>query len=124
MAQTARHIQLAGRYLRTSASLQSGGLNNEAAEMVWGAIANAIEAIGHIDAGNSRRNLSNKSRRDLALKLSLTSLQHYQNAQTRLHDHFYHDILNDVDFQVHIARGRNYAQDLLRIALSRQSQRN
>ena len=59
MAQTARHIELAVRYLQTAASLQSGGFNNEAAEMVWGAIANAIESIGHIDTGNQRRNLSN-----------------------------------------------------------------
>ena len=124
MAQATRHIQLAGRYLETAALLQSGGLSNEAAEMVWGAIANAIEAIGHIDTGNPRRNLSNKSRRDLALKLSSTSLQQYQEAQTRLHDHFYHDILNEADFQYYITRGRSYAQDLLRIALSRQSQRN
>ena len=124
MAQAARHIQLAGRYLQTSASLQSGGFSNEAAEMVWGAIANAIEAIGHLNTGNSRRNLSNKARRDVARSISLPSIQHYNAAQVRLHDHFYHDILNEADFQQYITLGRSYAQDLLRIALSRQSQRN
>lgn len=124
MAQADRHIQLAGRYLRISVSLQSGGFNNEAAEMVWGAITNAIEAIGHIDAGNARRNLSNKARRDLVRDLSPAAFQQYQYAQIKLHDHFYHDILNDADFQYYIANGRSYAQDLLRIALSRQSQRN
>ena len=64
MTQTARHIQLAERYLQTAASFQSGGYNNEAAEMVWGAIVNAIESIGHLETGNSNRNLSNKARRD------------------------------------------------------------
>ena len=124
MAQAEKHIQLAGRYLQTAAFLQSGGSSNEAAEMVWGAITNAIEAIGHIDTGNSRRNFNNKTRRDLARRLSATIFQQYQEAQTKLHDHFYHDILSEADFQYYIARGRNYAQDLLRIALSRQSQQN
>ena len=124
MAQAARHIELAGRYLQASALMQSDGFSNEAAEMVWGAIANAIEAIGHINTGNPRRNLSNKARRNAARSLSPAALEQYNAAQTRLHDHFYHDILNDADFQYYIANGRSYAHDLLRIALSRQSQRN
>ena len=124
MAQAARHIELAGRYLQASALMQSDGFSNEAAEMVWGAIANTIEAIGHINTGSPRRNLSNKARRDVARSLSPAALEQYNAAQTRLHDHFYHDILNGADFQYYIDRGRDYAHDLLRIALSRQSQRN
>ena len=121
MTQTARHIQLAERYLQTAASLQSGGYNNEAAEMVWGAIVNAIESIGHLDTGNSNRNLSNKARRDLTRKLSATIFAKYQDSQIKLHDHFYHDTLNESDFQYYIARGRAYAQELIEMALQRQS---
>ena len=121
MTQTARHIQLAERYLQTAASFQSGGYNNEAAEMVWGAIVNAIESIGHLDTGNSNRNLSNKARRDLARNLSDTIFEKYQSAQIRLHDHFYHDTLSESDFQSHITRGRAYAQELIEMALQRQS---
>ena len=120
MARAARHIELAVRYLQTSATLQNGGFNNEAAEMVWGAIVNAIESIGHLDAGNERRNLNNKARRDLARTLSATSFAQYQAAQTRLHDHFYHDLLNEEEFHDHIARGRDYAQQLLQAARRRQ----
>ncbi len=120
MAQAARHIELAVRYLQTAASLQNGGFNNEAAEIVWGAIVNAIESIGHIDTGNSRRNLSNNARRNLARNLPPTRFDNYQDAQTKLHDHFYHDILSEEEFQDYIGQGRNYAQELLRIALQRQ----
>ena len=121
MTQTARHIQLAERYLQTAASFQSGGYNNEAAEMVWGTIVNAIESIGHLETGNSNRNLSNKARRDLARNLSPTIFEEYQSAQTKLHDHFYHDTLSESDFQHYIARGRAYAQELIEMALQRQA---
>ena len=121
MTQTARHIQLAERYLQTAASFQSGGYNNEAAEMVWGAIVNAIESIGHLDAGNQRRNFSNKARRDLARTLQSLSFNRYHDAQTKLHDHFYHDILSDDEYQEHIEQGRVYARQLIRIALQKQS---
>ena len=121
MAQTGRHIQLAERYLQTAASLQTGGYNNEAAEMVWGAIVNAIESIGHLDAGNQRRNLNNKARRDLARTLQPLSFNRYHDAQTKLHDHFYHDILSEDEYQAYIEQGRVYAQQLIRIAIQKQS---
>ena len=88
--------------------------------MVWGAVVNAIESIGHIEAGNERRNLNNKARRDLARTLPATSFAQFQAAQTRLHDHFYHDILNEEEFHDYIARGRIYAQQLIQIAIQRQ----
>lgn len=120
MAQTARHIQLAERYLQTAASLQTDGYKNEAGEMVWGAIVNAIESIGHIDAGNQRRNLNNKARRDLARTLQPLSFNRYHDAQTKLHDHFYHDILSKDEYQTYIEQGRVYARQLIRIALQKQ----
>ena len=107
MARAARHIELAVRYLQTSATLQNGGFNNEAAEMVWGAIVNAIESIGHVDAGNERRNLNNRARRDLARNLPATAFSEYHDAQTNLHDHFYHDTLNEEEFpRLHRPRPR------------------
>ena len=120
MARVARHIELAVRYLQTSATLQNGGFNNEAAEMVWGAVVNAIESIGHIDAGNERRNLNNRARRDLARDLPPTTFRQYHDAQTKLHAHFYHDLLNEEEFHVYIARGRAYAQQIIQIARRRQ----
>ena len=120
MARAARHIELAVRYLQTSGTLQNGGFNNEAAEMIWGAIVNAIESIGHIDAGNERRNLNNRARRDLARNLPATAFSEYHDAQTNLHDHFYHDTLNEEEFRAYIARGRAYAQQLIQTALQRQ----
>ena len=123
MAQGARHIELADRYLQNSLSLQGDGFDNEAAEMVWGAIANAIESIAHIDTGSHGRNLSNRARRDLARNLPPTTYFQYHIAQTKLHDHFYHDILSERDFQTHIREGRIYAQQLIQIALQRQPHR-
>ena len=121
MAQAARHIELAERYIQNSASLQSGGFNNEAAEMVWGAIVNAIESISHIDTGNHRRNLSNRVRRDMARNLPPTAFFQYQNAQTKLHDHFYHDTLTEGDFQTYITFGLTYARQLIQMARQKQS---
>lgn len=120
MARAARHIELAVRYLQTSATLQNGGFNNEAAEMVWGAIVNALESIGHIDAGNERRNLNNRARRDLVRNLPAIAFEEYHAAQVRLHDHFYHDTLDEEEFQAYMARGRAYAQQVIQIALQRQ----
>ena len=120
MARAARHVELAVRYLQASAILQNGGFNNEAAEMVWGAVVNALESIGHVEAGNERRNLNNKARRDLARNLPPTAFRQYHDAQTKLHDHFYHDTLNEEEFQADIASGRAYAQQLIQTALQRQ----
>ena len=89
--------------------------------MVWGAIVNTIESIGHIATGNHMRNLSNKARRDLARNLPPTIFSQYHHAQTKLHAHFYHDILGEEDFQIHITRGRTYARQLIQIALQKQS---
>ena len=121
MAQASRHIELADRYLQTSVSLQNGGFSNEAAEMVWGAIVNVIESIAHTDAGNHRRNLSNKARRDLARSLHPVRFDRYHDAQTKLHDHFYHYTITDGEFQAYISQGRAYAQLLIQMARQKQS---
>ena len=57
--------------------------------MIWGATIQALEAIGHLRAGNSTGLLSSNGRRRLAASVISDGLRSYGAIQDGLHAHFY-----------------------------------
>lgn len=87
--QIGQHIEACQRFLDDALALESRGSHMGAAEMIWGATVQVLEAIGHIRAGNATGNLSRNGRRRLAGSAIFEGLQHYDQIRVRLHAHFY-----------------------------------
>ena len=51
--QTGQHIEVCQRFLDDALALDSRGSHMAAAEMIWGATVQALEALGHIRDGNT-----------------------------------------------------------------------
>ena len=118
--QIEQHLTAARQFLSDAATLEIAGSHMGAAEMIWGATVQALEAIGHIRMGNARGSLNNRARRELAESIDSASILQYRKTQRDLHGHFYRGHLNPDEWANSIRQGRDYAAELLAIALSRQ----
>ena len=116
--QTGQHIEASQRFLDDAVALEFRGSHMGAAEMIWGAAVQGLEAIGHIRAGNDMGNLSRNARRRLAESVILDGLQRYTQIQQGLHAHFYNGHLTSQELDLRMRRGREFVTDLLSIALS------
>ena len=116
--QTGHHITSARRFLNDAMMLESRGSHMGAAEMVWGAAIQAIEAIGHITSGNATGHLSSNGRLRLASSITREGLRRYRRIQSDLHAHFYRGHLAPVERTERMIQGREYVTELLAIALS------
>ena len=116
--QTEQHIEACQRFLDDALALEFRGSHMGAAEMIWGATVQALEAIGHIRAGNDRGKLSRNGRRRLAGSAVLEGLRHYDQIRSRLHAHFYDGRLTSLDRDIRMRLGREFVTELLVIARS------
>ena len=116
--QTGQHIEACQRFLDDALALESRASHMGAAEMIWGAAVQALEAIGHIRAGNDRGKLSRNGRRRLAGSAVFEGLQHYDQIRSRLHAHFYDGHLASGERDVRMRLGREFVAELLAIAQS------
>ena len=89
--------------------------------MVWGATIQALEAIGHIRAGNTTGLLSSNGRRRLAESVISDRLSPYDGIQNELHAHFYRGHLSQPEYADGMRRGLAYVTELLAIARSSDS---
>ena len=118
--QIEQHLTAARQFLDDAATLEASGSHMGAAEMIWGATVQALEAIGHIRTGNARGSLNNRARRELSESIGSASLLQYRKTQRDLHGHFYRGHLNPDERADSLRQGRDYAAELLAIALSQQ----
>ena len=116
--QTGQHIEASQRFLDDALTLESRGSHMGAAEMIWGATVQALEAISHIRAGNATGNLSRNARRRLAESAVLEGPRLYGGIQNELHAHFYEGHLSPAEYAESMRQGREYVTELLAIALS------
>ena len=119
--QTGQHIEACQRFLDDALALESRGSHMGAAEMIWGATVQALEAIGHIRAGNATGNLSRNARRRLAGSAVFEGMQHYDQVRRRLHGHFYDGHLTSQERDERMRLGREFVGGLLAVALSVES---
>ena len=116
--QTAQHLAAAQQFLNDAAALEVSGSSMAASEMIWGAVVQSLEAIGHIQAGNERGSLSSRRRSNLAEITTPDGLTKYYRVQNNLHGHFYKGHLSPEAFSRSMQEGRDYAAELLAMALS------
>ena len=116
--QTEQHLSATRQFLTDATTLEAAGSPMGAAEMIWGATVQALEAIAHIKAGSARGSLSSRRRRETAENISLESLFQYRRNQHDLHGHFYRNHLSPAELAIRMQQGRDYIAELLAIALS------
>ena len=116
--QIEHHLAASRRFLDDAVALESESSHMGAAEMIWGATVQALEAIGHISAGNVRAHLSSNGRRRLAASIVNDGLAKYYRAQNDLHGHFYKGNLEPQSRAESMRQGHDYVAELLNIALS------
>ena len=116
--QIQQHLAASRRFLEAATLLENEGSDMGAAEMIWGATVQVLEAIGHIKEGNVRGSLGNRRRRELAETILPGYLSNYYNALHELHGHFYKNHLPPAELATRMQQGRDYIAELLAIALS------
>ena len=116
--QIQQHLAASRRFLEAATLLENAGSDMGAAEMIWGATVQVLEAIGHIKEGNVRGSLGNRRRRELAETILPGYLSSYYNALHELHGHFYKNHLLPAELATRMQQGREYIAELLAIALS------
>ena len=116
--QTEQHLTAARQFLTDASTLEAACSTMGAAEMIWGATVQALEAIAHIKAGNTRGSLSSRRRRETAANIGIKSLNQYLINQHELHGHFYRNHLSPAELALRMQQGRDYIAELLAIALS------
>ena len=116
--ETSQHIEASQRFLDDALALESTSSHMGAAEMIWGATVQALEAIGHIRTGNATGNLSGNGRRRLAESVVSEGLLRYYRTQQELHAHFYRGHLTSQVRTERMQQGREYVTELLTVALS------
>ena len=116
--QTVQHIEACQRFLDDALALESRGSHMGAAEMIWGATVQALEAIGHITAENATEHLSRNARRRLAGSVAFEGTERYYQTQQELHAHFYDGHLTSQERDLQMRLGREFVGELLSIAQS------
>ena len=116
--QTGQHIAASQRFLDDALMLESTGSHMGAAEMIWGATIQALEAVEHVRTGNDLGNLSSNGRRRLMESLLLEGVNRYSRIQNELHGHFYKGHLSLEAWRLEMQQGRDCVNELLAIVLS------
>ena len=116
--QTGQHIEASQRFLNDALMLESDGSHMGAAEMIWGALIQALEAIGHISSGNATAHLSSNRRRRLAEFVIFDGWDRYGSVQNGLHAHFYRGHQSPAEYAESMRQGREFVTGLLAIVLS------
>lgn len=115
--QTEQHILASQRFLDDALALESVASHMGAAEMIWGATIQALEALGHITTGTSTGHLSSNGRRRLAASVVSEGLRRYYRIQRELHGHFYKGHLSLEAWAEEMRQGRDCVGELLAVAL-------
>ena len=116
--QIQQHLAASQRFLDAAAVMEAADFHMGAAEMIWGAVIQALEAIGHIRERNSRGFLSSNGRRRLAESIGPEGPALYYLVQNDLHTHFYRGHLSPAEYAESMRRGHEFVTGLLDIALS------
>ena len=116
----AEHIAAAESFLRGDEIASAEGLGMLAAEAIWGATAQVINAVRHAQNIRSHAN-NNRERRRLidymAVKYNEPEIADgFETVIRRLHNHFYGGHLSETDLAAYLATGRNFMATMLELA--------
>ena len=112
-----QHIAAAETFLRAEELLSAAGMDMAAAEMLWGAAVQAIDAASHQAGG--RHSANNRARERLVGRLDATySAEAELNAALKpaiynLHNHFYTGRLGAYELSLYLVIGRAFARRMV-----------
>ena len=113
------HIADAEMFLDTADILMGLRRDRAAAEMIWGAAVQAIDAANH---RRTQRHLNHRGRLDVVQRLqdkyglSYEFSDMFRNVRGALHNYFYTGRLSESDFAVEFARGRRFVSVMIELA--------
>ncbi len=116
------HVSAAEAFLMAEEMLSEAGLGMAAAESVWGAAIQAIEAANH--SGGTARHIHSNARgmREVIDRLGLEYDLFdevnggFTDVRNALHNHFYTGRLNAEELSMSLTRGRDFVNLVLELA--------
>ena len=118
----AEHMFAAETFLLAEETLNELGMGMAAAECVWGAAVQAIEAANHSDGITRHIHSNARSMREiidrLGLKYDLFDEVNggYTDVRNALHNHFYTGRLSGGELNLTLMRGRDFVNLILQLA--------
>ena len=115
------HVAAARTFLSAAEILSESGMGMAAAEMVWGAAVQAIDAANH-SMGMTRHASRNRDRRMVVERIGRAHgvdeelADGFSAAANRLHNHFYTGRLSAEDLEDSIEAGVSFARLMLELA--------
>ncbi len=113
------HVEATKNYLLAEELLSQSGMGMAAAEVVWGAAVQVIDAINHRLGARHRGNNHDRDQiiEYLADKYRNTDLfAGFDSAKTYLHNHFYTGRLNNAELSRHLESGIDFVNRMLELA--------
>ena len=113
------HIAAAKTFLRAEELLVKPEMGMIAAESVWGAAVQVIDAINHRSGARHSGNNRNRERivRYLVNKYSTDNLfARFEVARTNLHNHFYTGRLDNLELYHYLAQGISFVNQMIELA--------
>ncbi len=113
------HIRAASEFLSAEELLLEAGLGMAAAECVWGAAVQVIDAIYHLRLS---RHPGGRDRRETVIRMrdkhqvGEDILDGYRIVQTNLHNHFYTGRLSAQELAASLETGRTFVNTMLELA--------
>ena len=118
----AEHISAARTFLQSEEILSESGMDMAAAESIWGAAVQAIEAVNHSDGTERHVHSNPRSMRETIDRLGierglLDELNGgFTDVKDALHNHFYTGRLSGEELNLTLRRGRNFVNLMLELA--------
>ena len=115
------HVAAARTFLSAAEILSASGMGMAAAEMVWGATVQAIDAVNHRMAitrhpNNNRDRLRILERLERAHGMDGALHDGFRSVVKDLHNHFYRGDLSSDSLERHMRNGISFARLMLELA--------
>ena len=116
------HVAAARTFLNAAEILSGLGMGMAAAEMVWGAPVQAIDAVNHRMAATSRHVSRNRNRRRVVERMERAHgvgedlARGFTAATDGLHNHFYTGRLSAEELEENMEAGVSFARRMLELA--------
>ncbi len=114
------HIAAAETFMRAEEMLTESGMGMAAAEVIWGAVAQVIDAANHRSGPRHAR--SNRNRRrtlerlERAYRLDRELTHGFQYIVTKLHNHFYTGNLSEHELSASLEFGRRFVNLMIELS--------
>ena len=115
------HIAASRDFMRGEELLTDEGLGMLAAEAIWGATTQVVNAIHHVRTRRAHANNNRERRRAIQYLTDKYGVgddieDGFDTALRQLHNHFYHSHLSDADLMDSLESGRRFIAAMIELA--------